>query len=220
MDVKKMGMLSDLNEFSLKKFKAFGPLGKLLMVIAYFIAVSAITTLADVVFQWKGFILQGVKFYVEFVVNPLILFSSYIGLKYDRNEIHAAVLGTISILIGMRLLADGQIAAYKIISARYKCEVKPNLVLYRAIGITFPIGIWLWYGLTEQSPNFLVLIPIVLLYPVFIVIPKIIMTKFDKGAYFEKEEFSYFVTYYAYVAYVLLAVGVLGAINLGLTRST
>ena len=42
--------------------------------------------------------------------------------------------------------------------------------------------------------------------------------KIPEDGYLEKENFSYFKSYYSYVITALLIVGILGAVNAGLTK--
>jgi hypothetical protein len=214
-----MSIKSDYDEI-LNTFGKIGPLGKLFLIISLFFSVSSITSLADKIFEWKGFIQAALTAYRSYFVNPITSSASNIGLTYSPNEIHAAVLGSISISIGMRLMAAGQSVAFNIINEKYRSELKPNLLFYWIAGTLFPIGIWLWYGLSIRTPNILLATLSFLTYPIIIVITKIIIDKFIfQGGYLEKDSFSYLRSYYSYVLTVFLIVGIFGAINAGYTRT-
>lgn len=215
-----MSIKSDFDEI-LKSFGKVGPLSKLLMLLTIFLSVSSITSLADKIFEWKGFILNALTTYRDYFVNPITSLAYSIGLKYSPNEIHAAVLGSISISIGMRLLAAGQLVAFNKINEKYNSDVKPNLTFYWVAGILCPIGIWLWHGLSSREPNLSLSIFALLTYPLIIITTKIVMDKFFfKDGYLEKGRFSYLRSYYSYVTLVLIIVGILGAFNTGITRTT
>ena len=89
------------------------------------------------------------------------------------------------------------------------------MTMFWVIGIFVPIGIWVWYGISNPTIRPWYVILVSTLYPAFIVIPKIIMSKFGYEQY-EKNNFSYIKSYYAYMAAIFIIIGALAAINLGL----
>lgn len=199
-------------------FRDAGVLTKLFLIVTFFLALSAIASLADTIFAWKGFILEAINFYRGYFVEPLRSLSLNFGLHFSENEIHAATFLSISVATSMRILSLGQVVAFNEINEKYSSSVTPNLAPFWAIGFAFSVGIWFWYGLTEQIVRLWTVALVFILNPAFIAVPKMIMAKF-KYEYFEKEKFNYFLAYYAYVIFVLLIVGILGAVNTGLKKS-
>jgi hypothetical protein len=210
------------NEYNdlVKQFWSVGPLGKLLLLLFFFLSVSTIASLSDVIFKWKGFILEAINIYQEYFVAPLITTASFLNMSFSESEIHTAVLMSISVSVGMRMLMAGQIVAFKKINERYNSDLVPSLTLYKVIMWSFPFAIWLWYGLTVQTPRPWVTGLVFVFYPLFLVVPKVLMAKFNTEAesYWEKGEFNYFKAYYSYVGALLLIVCVFGAINVGITK--
>lgn len=199
-------------------FREAGVLTKLFLIVSFFLALSAIASLSDTIFAWKGFILEAINFYRGYFVEPIRSLSSNFRLHYSENEIHAATFLSISVVTGMRILSLGQIVAFDEINKRYNSNMTPNLAPFWAMGLAFSIGIWVWYGLSEQIVRLWTVALVFILNPAFIAVPKMIMTKF-KYEYFERGKFNYFLAYYAYVIFVLLIVGILAAVNTGLKKS-
>lgn len=214
-----MGLKGDFDEL-VSSYKNVSLPSRLFLIVSFFISVSSIASLADTIFKWKGFIADLLLFYREFVVEPIINTSSKVGFNFSNNEIHACLLLTITINIGMRLLAKGQIVAFDQINKKYSSNLKPDLRLFKFLAVVIPIASWFWYGLTDQDINLIYVWSITLAYPILLVGPKWLWTKFEKeeGAYMEKEHFSYFGKYYLYLSSIFLVVGVLGAINSGLQK--
>ena len=213
-----MGLKGDFEELT-KSYKNVSNPSKIFLILSFFISVSSIASLADTIFKWKGFIADLLLFYRGFVVEPIINGASIFGFNYSSNEVHACMLLTITVTIGMRLLSMGQIIAFEQINKKYSSELKPNLRLFKFLGISVPVCAWLWYGLTNQEINLVVVWCITIGYPIFLVGPKLLLAKFDKKrGYIEQGHFNYFTQYYLYLGSILLVVGLFGAINSGLQK--
>jgi len=214
-----MGLKGDFEEL-VSSYKNVSLPSRLLLIVSFFMSISSIASLADTIFKWKGFIADLLLFYRDFVVNPIINTSSKVGFHFSDNEIHACILLSITISIGMRLLAKGQVVAFDQINKKYSSNLKPDLRLFKFLSIFMPIASWFWYGLTNQDISLIYLWSITLGYPIFLVGPKWLWTKFEKeeGAYMEKEHFNYVGKYYLYLFTIILTVGVFGAINSGLQK--
>ena len=65
-----MGFKSDYEEMT-SSFEKMGGLGKLFIGVSFFITVSSVTSLSEVVFKWKGFILEALKSYQKYFVETL-----------------------------------------------------------------------------------------------------------------------------------------------------
>lgn len=212
MDIKK-----EVEAFK-ESFLHGGILTKILLILGFVFTVSSLTSLSSVVIGWKGFILEGIYFYQSHFVRPVISAASFLSLEYSKTEIHVATISSICVSVGMRLLAEGQKAAFREINSRYGSELTPNVGKYWAIAILLTIGIWAWYGLSNPTirPWYVILVSI--FYPAFIVVPKVIMSKFGFEQ-FERNHFNYFKAYYAYMTAVFIVIGSLAAINSGLNEN-
>lgn len=188
--------------------------------VSFFLTASSLASLSKVIISWKGFILEGLNTYQVYFVSPIVSVATSIGLEYEAFEIHAAVLLSISVTTGMRLLSMGQIVAFDEINQKYASNMKPNLMVYRFIGFLFPPAVWLGYGLSSKPVNLYFVISLFVFYPLLLVVPKLIMDKFslESGYYIEKGKFNYFKSYYSYILTAVLIVCILGAINIGLRR--
>jgi hypothetical protein len=211
--------LLDLNkEFNeLKKsFKEGNALTRVVMVTCFILSLSSLAELSSKIVAWKGFILDGLGFYRSIFVEPVTYLTSSIGLSYTELEIHIATVSSICITIGMRIQAVGQKVAFRKISEKYENEVKPNLTFFWILAIVGPIFIWLWYGLGDPTVYTWWVISVSMFLPVFMTVPKIILSKFGDYEFFEQGSFSYFKSYYIYVASLILIICILAAINSGL----
>jgi hypothetical protein len=88
-----MALVSDLEEAK-KMWKNSSFSARAFIVISTFLAVSSITSLSDTIFKWKGFILDGLNFYREFIRFPLCeLISKFeIHLEFYELDIYVIVL--------------------------------------------------------------------------------------------------------------------------------
>lgn len=212
-------MLSD-NDFGNTNTKSFGKLKKAYEVIVFLVAVSSITSLSDLVFQWKGFIAEGLNFYQNYFVQPIQSISEKVGLTYSEAEIHSAIILSTTVTIGMKLLSKGQLVAYAEMNEQYGSEVKPNLLFFKVVSFVFPAVLWVSYGLSDTT---IYLVPHLLLafvYPFILSGTKEICARLtgNNSGYLERNRFSYTWNYYCYLALIALCIGVLAALNSGLTR--
>lgn len=215
-----MGFHSDYEEVVLV-FHKVGPLQKVLLALSFFTSVSAIASLSETIFKWKGFILDAVAVYQDYFVAPIIKYSAILGLHYEQHEVHSAVILSTMFVLGMRLLMLGQLFAFEKISEDIGRKIQPKLTYFKCLSVLFPVSLWLAYGLTNNSFKVMPQVGMLLIYPVFLVGPKIIMHQIgSENSYLEKGRFNYFKTYYAYLFAIVFVIGVLGAINIGLTKIT
>jgi len=196
-----------------QSFKEGGILTKMVMFLGFFLSLSSLTSLAEEIVKWKGFILSGLNFYKTVFVGFIQYISKYLSLGFSEQEIHVATVSSICIAIGMRVQVKAHKVAFKKISEKYGNEIKPSVVVFRLVGVFFPIGVWLWYGLGNPQIHVWWVVFTSIFLPFFMVVPKIILSKFSQHMYYERGEFNYFKEYYIYVAALLLAVCVLAAIN-------
>lgn len=210
-----MNLHKEIDEFT-KSFKEGNILTRIVMVVSFILALSSLTELSDKIVKWKGFLLDGLKFYQATFVEPASYLLQQIGLSYTEVEIHVATISSICIATGMRVQILGQKVAFRNISKRYGNEVKPSLVFFWTIGITAPISLWLWLGLNESEIHIWRVIFASVFLPVFMILPKFIMTKLGDYEFFEREDFSYFKSYYLYLSSIILIICIFAAINSGL----
>ena len=78
-----MGLVGDLQEARILWKKASWPF-RCGLIITTFLATGSLAGLSDVVFQWKGFILDAIHFYHTWVTDPIIVYAKLIGLIWDR----------------------------------------------------------------------------------------------------------------------------------------
>ena len=199
-----------------RSFNEGNALTRVVMVTCFILSLSSLAELSSKVVAWKGFILNGLDFYRSIFVDPVTYLTSNIGLSYTELEVHVATVSSICVAIGIRVQIMGQKVAFRKISEKYCNEVKPNLTLFRVLGIVTPIGIWLWYGLGDPTIYTWWVIFVSIFLPLFMTIPKIILSKFGHYEFFEQGSFSYFKSYYIYVTSMVLIICILAAINSGL----
>lgn len=166
-------------------------LSRVYIVVSTFLATGSIASLSDVVFARKGFILDGVNFYRNFIVQPLLQLAEIFRLEISSNE------GNFLILTGIFISA-----------------------IYRKVWVTSEIGMrvtsgtvmlisfcFLAYqvghsnGLQENISPLCSLLIFCLLYPVF-------------GRFSKHER----IAYYLPIATAITLNFIVAAINSGLTR--
>lgn len=211
-----MDLSKEIAEFR-GAFKDGGVLTRAFLILSFFFSLSSLTSLSSTIVEWKGFIREAINFYQLYFVGSISSVASKVGFSYSRTEIHVSIIMTVCTTVGMRLLALGQKAAFREINARYASELKPNLGLLWFISIAFPVGIWILYGVFSPVIHPWAVAVVFVFYPAALVGPKIIMSKFNYE-YFERNAFSYFKSYYAYIFTLLIIIGVLAAINSGLKQ--
>lgn len=197
-------------------YKEGNTLTRVVAVTCFFLTLSSITELSSKIVAWKGFILNGLGFYRSIFAEPVSYLTSNIGLSYTELEIHVATVSSICIAIGMRVQIKGQKVAFRKISEKYGNKVKPNIAIFRVLAILMPIGIWLWYGLGDPTIHIWWVIFVSMFLPLFMTLPKMILSKFSDNVFFEKGSFSYFKSYYISLFSLILIVCILAAVNTGL----
>jgi hypothetical protein len=196
-------------------FKNGGIITRILLGVGFFLTLSSITSLSSKIIEWKGFILDGINFYQSYFVNPISSIAASVGLNYTEIEIHAATATSACIITGMRLLATGQKAVFQSINEKYNSELKPSMIMYWSIAVASPIGIWSWYGIADPTIRVWLLIILMLIYPLFLILPKIYTSK-NRDDCLDENYFKYIKGYYAYMGSFALVIAILAAINIGI----
>lgn len=182
-----MSLKSDLDDAKeIWKDSSFAT--RCLIVLSLVLATSSITSLADVVFKWKGFILQGVDFYQVWIKNPLADLFAWARLP--------------------ELAADFFLACSLFVTIYLKCESgdRPNWSLRKHLVIA--LG-WTLVGTGTM-------IFMLFLYPSSFSFSFVVICSLMCGALIDvsrRERLAYFVL----LGIVFLVLLVLAAINSGLT---
>ena len=92
-----MGLKGDIDEAK-ELWRNASPLMKLVIGVSLFLTVSSVTSLADVVFEWKGFILDALEFYRSWIADPVRRIARAFGLNYTRPEVDGLLV--LTLLIG------------------------------------------------------------------------------------------------------------------------
>ncbi|MDN3637666.1 hypothetical protein QWY82_02485 [Simiduia curdlanivorans] len=213
-----MNLDNEISEFR-KSFSDSSPLARVLMVLGFFFTLSSITSISSLIIEWQGFILDAINFYHNYFVLPVSQIAEKVGFSYSQMEIHVATMSSICIAVGMRILCMGHAVAFREINLKYNSNSSPNFVVYCLIAIILPLLIWGWYGYSEPPIYPLMAVFTVTCYPIFITAPKFIASKFGEQQ-FEQGKFSYFKSYYLYMAAIFIIIGVLAGINAGLHETT
>lgn len=77
-----------------------------LLILSLFFTISSVASLSDTVFQWKGFILDGVEFYRHYVRQPILVPLDFLGLKLHEFQLDSIL--AISISMGPVVLGPSE----------------------------------------------------------------------------------------------------------------
>jgi hypothetical protein len=172
---------------------------RLWMVISLYLAVSSLASLSETVANWKGFFLDSVEFYREWLSGPLRKFFSIFGLRYTSKMADILLLYMIFISSAIRASAV----------TMFKRE-DPDTRLTFWIAVVFVMGYsgFILYISSNRPDDWvgqalLVLLAISTVLQIFISI-------FSSTARI----------YLLHVAFTFLIVGVLGAVNAGLSADS
>ena len=97
----------------------------------------------------------------------------------------------------------GQKIAFDEINKLYKGDLKPRLLFFKLNLICFHLLLWLGYGFSEIVFNLSSHLFLALIYPVFLVVPKVLICWMSdsNSCYLERHRFNYFKFYYSYMLY-------------------
>jgi hypothetical protein len=90
-----MSLLGEIEEAK-KIWQQSGWPIRALIVLSMFLMVNSVASLSDVVFEWKGFILDGLEFYRRWVTEPIRSVTEAVGLTYGENEIDRIMVASIT----------------------------------------------------------------------------------------------------------------------------
>lgn len=104
--------------------------------LSLFLTASSVTSLADQVFQWKGFILTGIEFYRTWVTGWLRKLGSLFGVSYSASDVDQIVLiWILSVSVIRIILMDEGPIRRKL----YRVFASVGLV-------SIAVGVFLWPG--------------------------------------------------------------------------
>ena len=184
-----MGLMSDLEEAKSLWKKSSLPM-KAVGVFSVFMTISSIASLSDVIFQWKGFIRDGVQFYWRWISGPVAEFGNWIGLSYSQLDMD---------LLFLTALTLGSMTRIEIVRGRRF----PKIILVALAAA------WVGFGSMEYDgfPWWAALLIVLAYVVLYLKVGRMYERKLGR-----KAAIQYFLT--GVVALVVILV--LGAINAGL----
>ncbi|MDE1516089.1 hypothetical protein PUN32_13955 [Vibrio sp. dsl-7] len=199
-------------------YKKAGSLNRIFIMISFFLSVSSIASLSESIFKWKGFILDAVDFYQHYIAEIIIYYAGFVGLSYTQNQVHSAVILSIAVSLGMKMFILDQLKFAEVMRDKYNFEVKPKINLFRIQAVAYSVFVWLSFGLSEDNVTLISSIILLMSYPIFVSLIHWILVNFDKNKTLSLSNVSYCKVYYVYLAAIFLMLGVLGAINSGISK--
>ena len=97
-----MGLSDDINEAKKLWNGASLPM-KGVIVLTLFLTTSSVTSLADRVFEWKGFILDGVEAYRELIAGNIITVLDRFGLQISVESVDVAIISGLLVAATIRM---------------------------------------------------------------------------------------------------------------------
>lgn len=98
-----MGLKSDFDEVRLA-WPTYPWRLKVWLLLSAFLASGSIASLSETIFRWKGFILDAIIFYREYVSTPVkTLLSALLGLQVTRGQADIVILFVILISALLRV---------------------------------------------------------------------------------------------------------------------
>ena len=203
-----MGLQEDLGELK-KTWKRSSVWFKVLLIFSTFMTISSVASLSEVVFSWKGFILDGINFYRNSISLPLKdILKSITGIRLDSSFVDVVILTIIFMTTSLRyywFVATKVLPVWKVI------------VIMCLVPVIFVIGFLstAWYRIDWNSKKNVIYAleseTIYLVLSVFLlfIIAQLVFFKPTK-----EEKFILFTPLIIAVVCVFL----LGAINAGLSK--
>ncbi|HDY8072294.1 TPA: hypothetical protein RQK93_004596 [Vibrio vulnificus] len=199
-------------------YKKAGSLNRIFIMISFFLSVSSIASLSESIFKWKGFILDAVDFYQHCIAEIIINYAGSVGLSYTQNQVHSAVILSIAVSLGMKMFILDQLKFAEVMRDKYNFEVTPKINFFRIQAVAYSVFVWLSFGLSEDHVTLTSSIILLMSYPIFLSLIHWILVHFDKNKTLSLGNVSYCKAYYVYLAAIFFMLGVLGAINSGISK--
>jgi len=194
-----MGLLADLEELG-SAWKKCSWLGKLLIAgVIFFFTLAPLASLSDTVFKWKGFVLEALLFYREYVSSSIIYCLDYVGIKMPAFMIDLFVIQllTASGLVRKNFAQERKHVAWRLI--RLEAMIMVPLIIFAS---AYKEAIEL--SVTDEMVGSIVVIALILFFA-----PLLFSKGWSRSAY---------ISYCGPVFLSLLVLGVTAAIQSGITR--
>ncbi len=138
-----MSIKDDFNE-AIELWENATLLSKLILSISLFLTFSSVTSLSDSIFEWKGFIRDGVEFYRFWLVSPLANIARKLAINWSPSDIDFLVIQGMLIVSMMRVTLYG-------FQIGYLKQLKVWVVLGSVLVIASFIGISVFLGVKEKG---------------------------------------------------------------------
>lgn len=96
-----MGLLGDFKEVT-ENWKERSLGFKVISIFALFLTISSITSLADIIIEWKGFIRDGLSFYHDNFRDPIRELLEVVNLSYSPEQADSLTVFTLAYLTAIR----------------------------------------------------------------------------------------------------------------------
>lgn len=176
---------------------------KIIMVLTLFISSSSLASLSDVVFEWKGFIQDGVQFYTSWIMKPILTLLEVIGLKLTLSMANYIVMCS--------LMIAGYFKAYWTGRDNVTNKLKFSILVTLFVS-TVVIGVIGSYTY-DEGENFDYSYALFNMFIVLVIVAPVIF--FILKCLRQSIKFN-FTAYYVTIGVPIMVVLILGAINTGL----
>lgn len=151
-----MGFFEDWTGYG-KRWKRASLFEKTILVVLLVGTTSSITSLADNIFKWRGFILDGVEYYRSVISNPILDNLAKLGISYPKEYIDIFIL--YSLLVSASFRHDVYKKKYN--KKEFRKELISRLLFLIILFIISSLGytVFFWLGIAYVLLPFLILIP-------------------------------------------------------------
>ena len=186
-----MALIDDI--FSAKKLWGNPSIPKRIsIIVSTVLASGALASLADIIFAWKGFILDGITFYREWVVLPIGKLASVFNLELSSNGVDFLIIYCLFLAAILRKIWISSDVIMKFVAVAAFAYIIYFICAYFANSELITKNYWVIY----------LTFGFILIYP--------LLRKFTNN-----EKIAYYLPIIASLGLVLI----LGAVNEGLSRS-
>ena len=196
-----MSLKDDIDDLG-KVWSSSGSLFKVMAVISVFLSISSIASLSDRIFEWKGFVLDGVNFYRLYISVPASKMLASISIVLNQTKMDYLIVVAISMSCFARggiMLGNDKLRQDETFQSNYHGIASVLASLYVVVLVAMRLNAETW----ELKYHLLIVYigaPIILFFFIF-----------DRSL---KNLYSYFFP----VIWAIVVVLLLGAINVGLTK--
>lgn len=166
-----------------------------ILIVSTFFTVTSVTSLSDAVFQWKGFILDGLTFYRDCFIGTIREVAIYFGIALTADAVDVVILSAIWFIAIVRT----NVVAGKIDNALFLTLIYFALIVSQVHVLN---------GVTANRYSWILLLGIFVMYMLY---PRALPKRLTP-----KQSFAYYLPMIASILVILI----LGAINSGLHRTS